>query len=59
MKNSKRPGLQAMPRNDHSRLERDIFPWMGKRPISEIKPPEVLAVLRVLNPVGLLKRPAV
>jgi len=29
-----------------SRLERDLFPWIGKRPISEIKAPELLAVLR-------------
>lgn len=28
------------------RLERDIFPWLGKRPISEIEAPELLAVLR-------------
>ncbi len=27
-------------------LERDVFPWIGKRPISEIKAPEVLTVLR-------------
>jgi len=29
-----------------SRLERDIFPWIGKIPIAEIKAPELLAVLR-------------
>ena len=28
------------------RLERDIFPWLGSRPIAEITPPEVLATLR-------------
>ena len=28
------------------RLEKDVFPWMGNRPISEIKPPEFLAVIR-------------
>ena len=29
-----------------SRLELYIFPWIGKRPIAEIKVPELLAVLR-------------
>ncbi|TAJ52883.1 MAG: DUF4102 domain-containing protein [Nevskiaceae bacterium] len=28
------------------RLERDILPYLGKRPIAEIKPAELLAVLR-------------
>jgi len=28
------------------RLELDIFPWIGKRPINEIKPPEILSALR-------------
>jgi len=27
-----------------SRLERDVFPLIGNRPISEIQPPEILAV---------------
>lgn len=35
-----------------TRLERDIFPWMGKRPISEIDPPEVLAVLQRIESRG-------
>lgn len=29
-----------------ARLEKDVFPWLGKRPIAEITAPEVLAVLR-------------
>lgn len=29
-----------------SRLERDLFPWLGKRPIVEIKATDVLSVLR-------------
>lgn len=29
-----------------NRLERDVFPYIGTRPIGEITPPEVLAVLR-------------
>lgn len=28
------------------RLERDVFPWLGSRPMSDIRPPELLAVLR-------------
>jgi integrase len=28
------------------RLERDIFPWIGSRPIAEVTAPELLAVLR-------------
>lgn len=28
------------------RLEKDIFPWIGKRPIAEITAPELLSVLR-------------
>ena len=29
-----------------SALERDVFPWIGARPIKELKAPELLAVLR-------------
>lgn len=29
-----------------ARLERDVFPFLGDRPIAEISPPEVLTVLR-------------
>jgi integrase len=35
-----------------TRLERNIFPWMGQRPISEIEPPEVLAVLQRIESRG-------
>jgi integrase len=34
------------------RLERDVFPWLGKRPIAEIKAPELLAVLRRIESRG-------
>ena len=34
------------------RLERDIFPWIGPRPIGEIEPPELLAVLRRIEGRG-------
>jgi integrase len=35
-----------------TRLERDIFPWIGKRPISDIKAPELLSVLRRVEERG-------
>ncbi len=38
-----------------SRLERDIFPWMGRRPISRITAPELLAVVRRIEKRGALE----
>jgi integrase len=38
-----------------SRLERDLFPWIGKRPIAEIKAPELLAVMRRVESRGALE----
>jgi hypothetical protein len=38
-----------------SRLERDLFPWIGKRPIKDIKAPELLAVLRRIESRGALE----
>jgi integrase len=38
-----------------SRLERDIFPWIGKTPISKIKVPELLAVMRRVESRGALE----
>jgi integrase len=38
-----------------SRLERDLFPWIGPRPIAEIKAPELLAVLRRVEARGALE----
>ncbi len=38
-----------------SRLERDLFPWIGNRPIIEIKAPELLAVLRRVESRGALE----
>lgn len=35
-----------------SRLEKNIFPWIGKRPIAEINPPEILSVLRRMESRG-------
>jgi integrase len=37
------------------RLERDIFPWLGNRPIAEIKPHELLSVLRRIEERGALE----
>jgi len=36
-----------------SRLERDVFPHLGKRPIAQIKAPELLGVLRRLESRGI------
>jgi integrase len=36
------------------RLEVDVFPWIGKRPIAEIKAPELLAVLRRIEGRGAI-----
>ena len=36
------------------RLEKDVFPWLGRRPIGEIKAPEVLACLRRIETRGAL-----
>jgi len=35
-------------------LERDIFPWIGARPIKDIKAPELLAVLRRVESRGVI-----
>lgn len=34
------------------RLEKDIFPWLGKRPVSEIAAPEVLTVIHRIRDRG-------
>lgn len=38
-----------------SRLERDVFPWLGAKPVDEIKPVELLAVLRRIEDRGALE----
>lgn len=38
-----------------SRLERDVFPWLGTMPISEIKPVDILPVLRRVEDRGALE----
>lgn len=37
------------------RFERDIFPWIGGRPISELTPPELLTVVRKIESRGALE----
>jgi integrase len=37
------------------RLGKDVYPWIGSRPIAEITPPEVLAVLRRIEGRGRLE----
>jgi integrase len=37
------------------RLENDAFPWIGGRPIADITPPELLAVLRRIESRGALE----
>ena len=36
------------------RLEADVFPALGDRPINEIKPPELLSVIRAIEKRGAL-----
>jgi integrase len=38
-----------------ARMARDIFPWIGSRPINEIKAPELLKVLRRVESPGTLE----
>ena len=37
------------------RLERDVFPWIGGLPISEVRPPDLLACLRRIESRGVLE----
>lgn len=36
-------------------FERDIFPWIGQRPIADVKAPDVLAVVRRIEKRGALE----
>lgn len=35
-----------------SMLERDVFPWLGNRPVSELEPPDFLATVRRIEARG-------
>jgi integrase len=37
------------------RFERDLFPWIGSRPVAEITPPELLASLRRIEDRGAVE----
>lgn len=37
------------------RLEQDVFPWLGRRPVGSIKPSEVLACLRRVEDRGAIE----
>ncbi|MDR3478576.1 MAG: integrase arm-type DNA-binding domain-containing protein [Gammaproteobacteria bacterium] len=37
------------------RLEKDVFPWIGKRPITEISAPEILSVLQRIENRGAIE----
>ncbi|MDD4338228.1 MAG: integrase arm-type DNA-binding domain-containing protein [Syntrophales bacterium] len=41
--------------NNMRRMELDIFPWIGKRPIAGIKAPELLSVIRRVESRGVLE----
>ena len=45
---------EAYTRTVLSRLNNDLFPWLGARPIADITPPELLAVLRRIEARGAL-----
>ncbi len=38
-----------------ARLENDVFPWIGSRPIADINAPELLAVIRRIEGRGVLE----
>lgn len=38
-----------------SRFERDVFPWLGSRPIAEINAPELLRAIRRIEERGVLE----
>lgn len=38
-----------------ARLEKDVFPWIGKTPVAEIKAPQLLSVLRRIEGRGALE----
>ena len=35
-----------------ARLEKDVFPWLGGKPITDIEPPEILSVLKRIDGRG-------
>lgn len=37
------------------RMKRDLFPWLGPRPLTELKPPEILLVLKKVENRGSIE----
>ena len=37
------------------RLEQDVFPWIGAKPIASIKPPELLQILKRVQQRGAIE----
>ena len=52
--NSLRHGQKPIPQPLKRRLELNVFPWIGDRPIIDIKAPELLRVLRRIESRGAL-----
>lgn len=46
------PKSQSHSKRVNARIDNDVFPWVGKRPIREIKPPEMLAVMQRVEQRG-------
>lgn len=42
-------------KNILSRLEKNVFPWLGSRPVGEITAPEIIKVFRVIETTGHLE----
>lgn len=42
-------------KNILNRLEKNIFPWLGSRPVGEITPPEIIKVFRMIEERGHLE----
>jgi integrase len=38
-----------------ARMRRDLFPWLGPRPLTELKPPEILVVLKKIEGRGTVE----
>lgn len=43
---------EAQYKKSLARLQKDVLPWLGDRPINEITPPEILSVLRRIDDRG-------
>ncbi|HMP11580.1 integrase arm-type DNA-binding domain-containing protein [Hydrogenophaga sp.] len=56
LENKHRPAVsEGHAKTTQTRLEKMVFPWLGRRPIGEIEPPELLACLRKIEARGALE----